>query len=117
LVVGLEARRELEVGQLRQPWTVVIPLVAALGGMALPVAIFVAFNTGGPGAHGWGAAMSTDTAFLLGVLSLVAPGGTRLGVRLLTLALFDDLVALLVIAVVYTSRVSLVPLAAAIGLF
>ena len=117
LVVGLEARRELEVGQLRERWTVRIPLVAAIGGMAAAVAIYLVFNAGGPGARGWGAAMSTDTAFLLGVLALVAPGGTRLRVRLLTLSLFDDVVALVVIAVVYTGSVSVVPLLAAIGLF
>ena len=61
--------------------------------------------------------MSTDTAFALGVLALVAPGGTRLRVRLLTLAIVDDLVALLVIATVYTEDVSFVPLAIAVGLF
>ena len=117
LVVGLEARRELDLGQLRERRRVAIPLVAALGGMAVPIAIYLAFNAGGPGAHGWGAAMSTDTAFALGVLALVAPGGTRLRVRLLTLAVFDDLVALVVIATAYTSHVSVVPLATAIGLF
>jgi Na+/H+ antiporter NhaA len=117
LVVGLEARRELDMGQLRDRRRIAIPLVAALGGMALPVVIYLAFNAGGPGAHGWGAAMSTDTAFALGVLALVAPRGTRLRVRLLTLAVFDDLVALMVIATVYTSHVSVVPLVVAIGLF
>jgi Na+/H+ antiporter NhaA len=117
LVVGLEAKRELDVGQLRERRRVAIPLVAALGGMALAVAIYLAFNAGGPGASGWGAAMSTDTAFALGVLALVAPGGTRLRVRLLTLAVFDDLVALLVIAVAYTDHVSIVPLLVAIGVF
>ena len=116
-VAGLEARRELEVGQLREPWTVAVPLVAALGGMVLPVLIYLAFNAGGSGAPGWGAAMSTDTAFLLGVLALVAPGGTRLRVRLLTLALVDDLVALVVIAAVYSDRLSPAALAAAIALF
>jgi Na+/H+ antiporter NhaA len=117
LVVGLEAKRELDVGQLRERRRVAIPLVAALGGMALAVAIYLAFNAGGPGASGWGAAMSTDTAFALGVLALVAPGGTRLRVRLLTLAVFDDLLALLVIAVAYTDHVSIVPLLVAIGVF
>ena len=117
LVVGLEAKRELDLGQLRERRRIALPVVAALGGMAVPVAIYLAFNAGGPGAHGWGAAMSTDTAFALGVLALVAPGGTRLRVRLLTIAVFDDLVALVVIATVYTSRVSVVPLLVAIGLF
>ena len=117
LVVGLEAKRELDIGQLRDRRRIAVPLVAALGGMALPVAIYLVFNAGGSGAHGWGAAMSTDTAFALGVLALVAPGGTRLRVRLLTLAVFDDLVALVVIATAYTSHVSVVPLVVAIGLF
>ena len=109
LVLGLEAKRELDLGQLRERRRISIPLVAALGGMALPVLIYLAFNAGGSGADGWGAAMSTDTAFALGVLALVAPGGTRLRVRLLTLVIFDDLVALLVIATVYTDGVSLRP--------
>ncbi|MCW3064496.1 MAG: nhaA [Solirubrobacterales bacterium] len=117
LVVGLEAKRELDMGQLRERRRVAIPLVAALGGMAVPVAIYLAFNAGGSGAHGWGAAMSTDTAFALGVLALVAPNGTRLRVWLLTLAVFDDLVALVVIATAYTSHVSAVPLVVAVGLF
>src|SRR5438105_10754387 len=117
LVIGLEAKREFDVGDLRERQRIAVPVVAAAGGIAVPVAIYLAFNAGGPGAHGWGAAMSTDTAFALGVLALVAPGGTRLRVRLLTIAVFDDLVALVVIATVYTSRVSVVPLLVAIGLF
>ena len=117
LVLGLEAKRELDMGQLQERRRITIPLGAAVGGMALPVLIFLAFNAGGSGADGWGAAMSTDTAFALGVLALVAPGGTRLRVRLLTLAIFDDLMALLVIATVYTDNVSFVPLAIALGAF
>jgi Na+/H+ antiporter NhaA len=117
LVLGLEAKRELDMGQLRERRRITIPLTAAAGGMALPVLIYLAFNAGGSGADGWGAAMSTDTAFALGVLALLAPGGTRLRVRLLTLAIFDDLMALLVIATVYTDDVAFVPLAIAVGLF
>ena len=98
LVVGLEAKRELDTGELRERQRLAIPVAAALGGMAVPIAIFLAFNAGGAGADGWGAAMSTDTALALGVLALVAPRGTRLRLRLLTLAVVDDLVALLVIA-------------------
>ena len=98
LVVGLEARRELDTGELRERQRLAIPVAAALGGMAVPIAIFLAFNAGGAGAHGWGAAMSTDTALALGVLALLAPRGTRLRLRLLTLAVVDDLVALVVIA-------------------
>jgi Na+/H+ antiporter NhaA len=117
LVVGLEAKRELDVGQLRERRRVAIPLVAAVGGMATAVGIYLIFNAGGPGAKGWGAAMSTDTAFVLGVLALVAPGGTRLRVRLLTLAVFDDLVALVVIAVAYTDHVDMTALLIALAIF
>jgi Na+/H+ antiporter NhaA len=117
LVVGLEARRELDVGAMRERRRITLPLAAAAGGMTVPVLIYLAFNAGGSGAHGWGAAMSTDTAFALGVLTLVAPGATRLRVRLLTIVVIDDLVALLVIATVYTDAVDLLPLAIAIGFF
>jgi Na+/H+ antiporter NhaA len=117
LVVGLEAKRELDIGQLRERRRLAIPLIAALGGMTVPVLIYLALNAGGPGAHGWGAAMSTDTAFALGLLALVAPGATRLRVRLLAIAVFDDLIALLVIAVAYTAHVEVVPLVVAAGLF
>jgi Na+/H+ antiporter NhaA len=117
LVVGLEAKRELDLGQLRERSRIAIPVVAALGGMALPVAIFFVFNAGSPTAHGWGAAMSTDTAFALAVLALLAPAGTRARVQLLTLAIVDDLVALVVIAVAYTDRVEFGPLMIGVGLF
>ncbi|HEY6775033.1 MAG TPA: Na+/H+ antiporter NhaA, partial [Thermoleophilaceae bacterium] len=117
LVVGLEAKREFDLGAFRERRRITIPLIAAVGGMAVPVAIYLAFNSGGAGADGWGAAMSTDTAFALGVLALVARGATRLRVRLLTIVVIDDLVALLVIATVYTDDVELVPLLVAAGLF
>jgi Na+/H+ antiporter NhaA len=118
LVVGLEAKRELDVGELRERRRLAIPVLAAIGGMITPVLIFLAFNAGGPGAHGWGAAMSTDTAFALGALALLTPrAATRLRVFLLTLAVFDDLGALLVIATVYTKHVSMPALLAAIALF
>jgi Na+/H+ antiporter NhaA len=117
LVVGLEAKRELDLGALRERQRLALPALAAPGGMALAVLIYLAFNAGGPGAQGWGAAMSTDTAFALGVLALVAPRAERLRVRLLTLLVIDDLVALLVIATVYTEDVELVPLALAAAFF
>ena len=79
--------------------------------------IYLLFNAGGAGAHGWAAAMSTDTAFALGVLALVARGAERLRVRLLTVVIIDDLVALLIIATVYSDDVDLVALALAIALF
>jgi Na+/H+ antiporter NhaA len=117
LVVGLEAKRELDRGQLRERRRIGIVVFSALGGMAVPVAIYLALNAGGPGAHGWGVAMSTDTAFALGALALVAPRATRLRVRLLTVAVVDDLVALTVIATAYTEHVELMPLAVAAALF
>src|SRR3954454_3449409 len=117
LVVGLEAKRELDTGELRERQRLAIPVFAALGGMLVPVLIFTAVNTGGGGAHAWGAAMSTDTALALGVLGLLAPRGTRLRLRLLTIAVVDDLVALAVIATVYTDHVDVLPLALAIGFF
>jgi Na+/H+ antiporter NhaA len=117
LVVGLEAKRELDLGELRERRRVAIPLLSALGGMAIPVVIYLAFNAGGPGARGWGAAMSTDTAFALGALALLTPrAATRLRVFLLTLAVVDDLCALLVIAIAYTTHVSILALAVAAAL-
>ena len=94
LVVGLEAKRELDLGELRERRRLAIPRGRrARRAWRVPVAIYLAFNAGGAGAHGWGAAMSTDTAFALGVLALVAPRpATRLRVFLLTLAVVDDLV-------------------------
>jgi Na+/H+ antiporter NhaA len=117
LVVGLEAKRELDTGELRERQRLAIPVFAALGGMAVPILIFTAFNAGGSGAHAWGAAMSTDTALALGVLGLLAPQGTRLRLRVLTLAVVDDFVALIVIATVYTDHIDAMPLALGIGFF
>jgi len=118
LVVGLEAKRQLDLGELRERRRIAIPVFAALGGVLVPIAIFLAFNAGGPGAKGWGAAMSTDTAFSLAALGLIAPrSATRVRVFLLTLAVVDDLAALLVIALAYTAHVSWIALGAAAGLF
>ncbi|MGO9448632.1 MAG: Na+/H+ antiporter NhaA [Solirubrobacteraceae bacterium] len=118
LVVGLEAKRELDLGELRQRNRIAIPVLAALGGMALCVGVYLAINLGGSGAHGWGTAMSTDTALALGALALVAPSGaTRLRVFLLTLAVVDDFLALIVIALAYSTHVSLLALAIALVLF
>jgi Na+/H+ antiporter NhaA/predicted DsbA family dithiol-disulfide isomerase len=84
----------------------------------VPIAIYLGFNAGGAGRHGWGAAMSTDTAFALGALALLTPrSATRLRVFLLTLSVVDDLFALLVIAIAYTQHVSIVALLVAIVLF
>ena len=93
LVVGLEARREWDMGELRVRSRVTLPFLAGLGGMLVPIAIYLALNAGRPTAHGWGAAMSTDTAFALGALALA--GGSRLPDRvrtyLLTFSVVDDL--------------------------
>src|SRR5919201_790822 len=117
LVVGLEAKRELDMGELRERRRLGLPVVAAAGGMAVPVLIYLAVNAGGAGAHGWGAAMSTDTAFALGILALIARRGERLRVFLLSLAVVDDLIALLVLAIAYTTTISVVALSVALVLF
>src|SRR5207237_2129472 len=107
-VVGLEARREFDMGELRERRRVALPLAAGLGGMAVPVAIFLAANAGRASAHGWGAAMSTDTAFALGMLALVGPRfPDRLRAFMLTVAVVDDVVALIVIATAYTEHLAL----------
>lgn len=115
LVVGLEARRELDLGELRDRSRLVIPFAAGLVGMAVPVVIFVLINAGGPGLRGWGVAMSTDTALALGLLTLL---GRRLPERLrgfvVTLFIVDDVVALTVIALVYSSDIRWIPLVVAI---
>ena len=112
LVVGLEARREWDMGELRVRSRVTLPFLAGLGGMLVPIAIYLAFNAGRPTGHGWGAAMSTDTAFALGALALA--GGSRLPDRvrtyLLTFSVVDDLLGLAVIAVFYSSHVRWLPL-------
>src|SRR5205085_3425372 len=94
------------------------PVFAAMAGVAVPIVIYLAFNAGRAGGRGWGAAMSTDTAFALAAVALITPRtATRIRVFLLTLAVVDDLAALVVIATVYTSHVSLVALVIAVGLF
>src|SRR5437660_2415278 len=110
-VVGLEARREFDVGELRQRRRVALPVLAGLGGMAVPIGIYLLVNAGRSSAHGWGAAMSTDTAFALGMLALVGrrfPSSLR--TFILIVAVADDLVAFAVIATAYTSAVRVVPL-------
>src|SRR5690349_11724065 len=117
-VIGLEARREFDLGELRDRELVALPVLAGLGGMAATAAIFLAINAGHGSTHGWGVAMSTDTAFALGALALVGPRfSDRLRAFMLTVAVIDDLVALVVIAFVYTGSVDLVPLLVAVGVF
>jgi Na+/H+ antiporter NhaA len=118
LVIGLEARREFDIGELRERPRVVLPLLAGVGGMVGAIALYLAINAGRSSAHGWGTAMSTDTAFALGVLALV---GNRVPDRLrgfiLTVTVVDDIVALIVIATVYTNDVNVGPLLIASALF
>jgi Na+/H+ antiporter NhaA len=117
-VVGLEVRREFDVGELRQRRRLALPLIAAVGGMVAAIGMFLAVNAGNPSAQGWGVAMSTDTAFALGVLSLVRPRfPDRLRAFLLTIVVVDDVVALLVIALVYSSEIALGALLIAVGIF
>jgi Na+/H+ antiporter NhaA len=117
-VIGLEARREFDLGELRERRRVALPLLAGVGGMVVPIAIYLAINAGHGSTHGWGAAMSTDTAFALGLLALVGPGfSERLRAYLLTVAVVDDIVALLVIAIAYSGNVSMTALLIGIGLF
>ncbi|GII57394.1 Na(+)/H(+) antiporter NhaA 2 [Planotetraspora thailandica] len=110
-VVGLEARREFDMGELRDRRRLVLPVLAGIGGMVVPVAIYLVFNGGGPSVHGWGAAMSTDTAFALGMLTLVASRlPSRAHTYMLTVTVVDDLIALCVIAFFYSEHVSPYPL-------
>ena len=117
-VVGLEVRREFDVGELRQRRRLALPVAAGLGGMLVPIAIYLAINSSSHAAHGWGVAMSTDTAFALGMLALVGPRlPDRLRGFMLTIVVVDDLVALLVIAVAYSGAIALGPLLIAIAVF
>ncbi len=107
LTVGLEARREFDLGDLRERRRLVLPVLAGLVGMILPVLIYLAINAGGDASHGWGVAMSTDTALALGLLTLLGRGvPDRVRVFLLTVFIVDDLLALLVIALVYSGHIS-----------
>ena len=102
-VVGLEARREFDLGELRERRRFALPLLAGVGGIVAAIGIYLAFNAGRGSAGGWGVAMSTDTAFALGLLALVGPRfPDRLRAFMLTTVVVDDIVALVVIATVYT---------------
>jgi Na+/H+ antiporter NhaA len=117
LVAGLEARREFDMGELRERQRLMLPLVIGLGGMIVPIAIYLAFNAGRPTAGGWGTAMSTDTAFALGMLALVGSSvPDRVRTYLLTFAIVDDVVGIVIIAVVYSERIDLVPLTVGLAL-
>ncbi len=117
LVVGLEARREFDMGELRVRSRLALPLLAGLGGMIVPIGIYLIANAGRPSASAWGMSMSTDTAFALGALALV---GRRLPDRvrtyLLTFSVVDDLAGIAVIAIAYSGRIHVAPLLAGVGL-
>ncbi|HEU5473720.1 MAG TPA: Na+/H+ antiporter NhaA [Actinophytocola sp.] len=118
-VVGLEARREFDMGELRERRRLMLPVVAGLAGMVVPILIYLLLNAGKETAAGWGTAMSTDTAFALGVLAVVGPRfPAALRVFVLTVTVVDDLVALVVITAVYSEHhVSAPPLLVAIAIF
>ncbi|WP_229783805.1 Na+/H+ antiporter NhaA [Pilimelia anulata] len=117
LVAGLELKKELVTGELRRPRTAALPIVAAVGGMVVPALVFLAVAAGAPGAGaGWAIPTATDIAFALAVLALAArdlPANLRL--FLLTLAIVDDLGAIVLIAVLFTGQLALAPLAAGLA--
>ncbi|ADH64418.1 Na+/H+ antiporter NhaA [Allomeiothermus silvanus DSM 9946] len=118
LLVGLEIKREIVMGELSNPRQAALTIVAALGGMIVPALIYTALNAGGPGQPGWGVPMATDIAFAIGVLSLLGkrvPLGLK--VFLTAFAIVDDLGAVLVIAFFYTSGLNLLALLISLGFF
>ena len=117
-VLGLEARREFDLGELRERQRLALPMLAAIGGMVASIAIYLALNLGSSSAHGWGIAMSTDTALALGVLALAGRRvPDRLRAFILTVVIVDDLLALVIIAAAYTDDLELVALLWAVGFF
>ncbi|NUW30547.1 Na+/H+ antiporter NhaA [Nonomuraea sp. SMC257] len=113
-LIGLEASYEVRLGQLQDRRLLAVPALAAFGGMIVPAAVYLALNAGGPGAGGWGVPIATDTAFVLGLLAVV---GARcpepLRAFLLTLAIVDDVLAIIIIAVFYTRDLSVIALVVA----
>ena len=114
LVIGLEVRRELSMGELTERQRVVVPVLGALAGMAVPALLYLAINSSGDAANGWGIVIATDTALVLGALAIVGPAlSTQLRIFLLSVAVFDDAVAVAVIGFVYSGSLDLVALAVA----
>ena len=117
LVAGLEARREFDMGELRERRRLALPVVVGLGGMVAPVLLYLAINAGRPSASGWGTAMSTDTAFALGLLALVGRGvPDRVRTYLLTFSIVDDVAGIIVIALVYSGRIDVTALGIGLGI-
>jgi NhaA family Na+:H+ antiporter len=115
-VVGLEIKRELHAGELSQLRRAALPAVAALGGMLVPAGIYLLFNAGTANVAGWGVPMATDIAFAVGVLALLGrrvPPALR--ILLLALAVIDDLGAIIVIAIFYSSGINLAGAGVAVG--
>ena len=111
-VVTLELKRELILGELSQPRVAALSIAAATGGMLVPAGIYLALQSGLPGAHGWGTVMATDTAFVIGCLALLGPRAPQgLRVFLLSLAVVDDIGAILVVAIGYSHAINWVALA------
>jgi Na+:H+ antiporter, NhaA family len=117
-VVGLEVKREIVVGELRELRLAALPIAAALSGMLVLASIYWLLQGDGPAHRGWGIPMATDIAFVVGCLAILGPRIPRgLRVMLLSLAIVDDVGAILVIAVGYTAELNLLPLAwAAVGI-
>jgi NhaA family Na+:H+ antiporter len=118
LMVGLELKREIQIGEFSNPKNAILPIAAALGGMLVPAGLFLLFNYGTPTFSGIGIPMATDIAFALGILSLL---GKRvpfsLKVFLMALAVIDDLGAIIVIAIFYTKDFNFVYLLLALGVY
>lgn len=115
-VIGLELKREIVAGELNNPKQAVLPILAALGGMAFPAFFYLIFNSTGPTSHGWGIPMATDIAFALGVLHLLGNKvPISLKIFLTALAIVDDLGAVLVIAFFYTSEIDFISLSTGLG--
>ncbi|WNG88210.1 Na+/H+ antiporter NhaA [Mycobacterium sp. ITM-2016-00317] len=110
-IVGLEVTREFTIGELTDRSRAAVPVIAAAAGLIMPAVVFLAFNPSGENAHAWGVVISTDTAFLVGALAVIKPMfPARLRLFLLTLAVVDDVGALIVIAVFYSDSIQLGPL-------
>jgi NhaA family Na+:H+ antiporter len=117
LVVGLEIKRELVTGELRQRARASVPVIAALGGMLVPAVVYLAITWGSPAADGFGIAMPTDIVFVLAVLSLARTASPGLKALLLALAIVDDLGSIVVVAAFYSEDIQAAALVSALAIF